>query len=231
MTQRRRFILALAVAAAGLGLSAPALADCGSDMQKLAADRNVELQKINEFAKASHGKPLDPTQFCVRSAGLLRAEGALIAYMEKNKDWCSFPDDAITNLKTSHAKNAGIQRQGLHGRREDQENEGAGRAGRRWRAAGSTAAGRAALTAEPRGSAVLPDARPASLVLSLTPDFALPFVQLARLDRPDRLAIAAGAVLAVDSAGGARASSRAQSLASRALPGRRDRDARRGLDL
>ena len=33
-------------------------------------------------------------------------------------------------------------------------------------------------------SAVLPDARPTSLVLRLAPDFALPFVQLARLDRP-----------------------------------------------
>ena len=32
--------------------------------------------------------------------------------------------------------------------------------------------------------AVLPDARPTSLVLRLAPDFALPFVQLARLDRP-----------------------------------------------
>jgi 4-hydroxybenzoate polyprenyltransferase len=31
---------------------------------------------------------------------------------------------------------------------------------------------------------VLPDARPASLILRLTPDAALPFVQLARLDRP-----------------------------------------------
>ena len=40
------------------------------------------------------------------------------------------------------------------------------------------------MTVEPKGSAVLPDARPASLVLSLTPDFALAFVQLARLDRP-----------------------------------------------
>ncbi len=39
------------------------------------------------------------------------------------------------------------------------------------------------MTAEAQGS-VLPDARPASLVLRLTPDFALPFVQLARLDRP-----------------------------------------------
>jgi 4-hydroxybenzoate polyprenyltransferase len=40
------------------------------------------------------------------------------------------------------------------------------------------------LTAAPRPTTSLPDARPASLVLRLTPDFALPFVQLARLDRP-----------------------------------------------
>jgi hypothetical protein len=104
--QARLFGLALAVAAAGLGLSATAFADCGSDMQKLAQGRNVELQKVNDFAKASHGKPLDPEGFCAKSAGLLRAESALIAYMEKNKDWCSFPDEAIDGLKTSHAKNA-----------------------------------------------------------------------------------------------------------------------------
>jgi 4-hydroxybenzoate polyprenyltransferase len=40
------------------------------------------------------------------------------------------------------------------------------------------------LTAAPRAAASLPDARPASLVMRLAPDFALPFVQLARLDRP-----------------------------------------------
>jgi 4-hydroxybenzoate polyprenyltransferase len=40
------------------------------------------------------------------------------------------------------------------------------------------------LTAAPPQAASLPDARPASLVMRLTPDFALPFVQLARLDRP-----------------------------------------------
>jgi 4-hydroxybenzoate polyprenyltransferase len=39
------------------------------------------------------------------------------------------------------------------------------------------------LTAAPRPSS-LPDARPASLVMRLTPNSALPFVQLARLDRP-----------------------------------------------
>ena len=36
----------------------------------------------------------------------------------------------------------------------------------------------------PGRAPILPDARPASLVLRLTPEFALPFVQLARLDRP-----------------------------------------------
>ena len=40
------------------------------------------------------------------------------------------------------------------------------------------------MTAEADRKATLPDARPRSLVLRLTPDFALPYVQLARLDRP-----------------------------------------------
>jgi len=100
-----RIALALTLAAA---FNAPAWADCGGDMQKLAQSRNAELQKVNAFAQAAHGKPLDPEQFCVKTVGLLRAEEALIAYMEKNKDWCSFPDEAINNLKTSHAKNAGF---------------------------------------------------------------------------------------------------------------------------
>ena len=97
------FALSLAFAAAVAG---SARADCGQDMQKLAQARNAELEKVNAFAKAAHGKPLDPEAFCAKSAGLLKAETAIIAYMEKNKDWCSFPDEAIDNLKTSHAKNA-----------------------------------------------------------------------------------------------------------------------------
>ena len=103
-----RYALALALAAAGATLNASAYADCGADMQKLAQTRNVELQKVSDLAKSFHGKPMDPEQFCAKSAGLIRAEAALIAYMDKNKDWCSFPDDAIENLKTAHAKNAGF---------------------------------------------------------------------------------------------------------------------------
>jgi hypothetical protein len=96
--------LALALALAA-GFAGPALADCGPDMQKLAQARNAEMQKVSEFAKASHGKPLDPVVFCAKSDGLVRAQAAMIAYMEKNKDWCSFPDEAIAGLKDAQAKN------------------------------------------------------------------------------------------------------------------------------
>ena len=86
-------------------LGGSAYADCGSDMQKLAEARNAQLEIVNNFAKSFHGKPLDPEAFCGKSGGLVRAENALIAYMEKNKDWCSFPDEAIAQLKEHHAKN------------------------------------------------------------------------------------------------------------------------------
>jgi len=106
VNRKRRYALALALGMGCVRLTAPAYADCGQDMQKLAQARNVELQNVNEFAKSFHGKPMDPGQFCAKSAGLIHAEAALIAYMEKNKDWCSFPDEAISQLKTNHAKNA-----------------------------------------------------------------------------------------------------------------------------
>ena len=100
----------LRVLGAGLffavGLTGSAYAECGSDMQKLAQERNAQLEIVNNFAKSFHGKPLDPEAFCGKSGGLVRAETALIAYMEKNKDWCSFPDEAISQLKEHHAKNA-----------------------------------------------------------------------------------------------------------------------------
>ena len=228
MAQRRRFTLAVAVAA-GSGLSAPALADCGSDMQKLAQQRNVELQKINDFAKSFHGKPLDPE--VLREVGRpIHAETALIAYMEKNKDWCSFPDDAINGLKTSHAKNPGFSAKACTvaekiKKMKEQAAQGGGGGPQAQPFRPGRFDGRAERLGGPAGRAA-GEPRPephAGFRASLRP---------ARPARPaGRLAIAAGALLAVDGAGGARAPSRAQSLASRALPRRRDRDARRGLDL
>ena len=34
----------------------------------------------------------------------ITAEDAMLAYMTKNKDWCQIPDDAINQLKETHAK-------------------------------------------------------------------------------------------------------------------------------
>ena len=105
MDGKRRSASATALLVAA-GVIGPAYADCGGDMQKLAEARNTQLQIVNDFAKSFHGKPMDPTAFCAKSGGLVRAESALSAYMEKNKDWCSFPDEAIGQLKEHHAKNA-----------------------------------------------------------------------------------------------------------------------------
>ncbi len=95
--------------ALGCAFSAqPALAqqNCGEDIQKLAQKREAELARINGMVQGSKGKKLDPAVFCSQSSGLNSVENALIAYMTKNKDWCSIPDDAINNLKAAHAKSA-----------------------------------------------------------------------------------------------------------------------------
>jgi hypothetical protein len=98
--------LFLALSLACAGWAAPSLAQesCGDDLQKLAQRREVELETINNLVKSAHGKQLDPTVFCAKSAGLNAAETAMIAYMEKNKDWCQVPDEALTALKANHAK-------------------------------------------------------------------------------------------------------------------------------
>lgn len=80
--------------------------DCATDLQNLAGRREAALRNINGLVAASHGKKLDPEAFCARSAPLNGAEDAMIAYMVKNKDWCQIPDDAISQLRASHAKSA-----------------------------------------------------------------------------------------------------------------------------
>ena len=76
---------------------------------------------INGLVKAAHGKQIDPAVFCAKSAGLNAAEGAMIAYMEKNKDWCQIPDEALAQLKANHAKSPRVLQQGLHGGRANKK--------------------------------------------------------------------------------------------------------------
>ena len=107
MTKRSSAIASLALALAGVAWAAPAFAQsCGDDMQKLSQRREAEMATINTVIKASKGKQLDPSLFCGKSSGLLSAENAMIAYMEKNKDWCGIPDETLDTLKSNHAKSA-----------------------------------------------------------------------------------------------------------------------------
>jgi hypothetical protein len=101
----RLTLFAFGLAAASLSLSGVAQAQsCGDDLKHLSEKREAELNRVNGLVKATKGKPMNPETFCSQSAGLNVAESALIAYMEKNKDWCGIPDDALTALKENHAK-------------------------------------------------------------------------------------------------------------------------------
>ena len=77
---------------------------CGEDIKRMTEKREVELKRVNTLVASYKGKPIDPAQFCSQSAGLNTAETALIAYMEKNKDWCGVPDEIINGLKANHVK-------------------------------------------------------------------------------------------------------------------------------
>jgi len=105
MTRRFAAALIVALSLGGAPWALPAHAQsCGEDLHKLAQKREAELAVINGLVKSAHGKQLDPTVFCAKSAGLNAAEDAMIAYMEKNKDWCEIPDEALAQLKANHAK-------------------------------------------------------------------------------------------------------------------------------
>jgi hypothetical protein len=98
-------LLAFGLATASLSLSGISHAQsCGDDLKRLSERREAELNHVNGLVKANKGKPMNPEMFCSQSAGLNVAESALIAYMEKNKDWCGIPDDALTALKENHVK-------------------------------------------------------------------------------------------------------------------------------
>ena len=102
----RLALFVVGLAAGSLTLSSMSFADqsCGDDLKRLSEKREAELLKVNNLVKAAKGKPMDPAVFCSQSAGLNTSENALIAYMEKNKDWCGIPDDVVDGLKANHVK-------------------------------------------------------------------------------------------------------------------------------
>jgi len=100
----RTAILGL-IGAALLAIASPAFAQsCGDDMQKLQSARATALASINKMAAAAKGKPLNAEQFCAGARPLTSADGALFAYMTKNKDWCQIPDEVVAQFSAARAK-------------------------------------------------------------------------------------------------------------------------------
>jgi len=106
MTMHSTAMASFALALAGAAWVAPALAQsCNDDMAKLGARHLAEMQTVNDLIKAAKGKQIEASVFCEKTRGVIETENTMIAYLEKNKDWCGFPDEMLDNLKASHAKN------------------------------------------------------------------------------------------------------------------------------
>ena len=97
---------AVVLAALGLGLGA-ARADCGPDIAALMSKRTTAIAAINQNTKAHAGK-LDPVTACPKLRILAAVEGEVVAYMVKNKDWCSIPDDLVGKMTESRGRTSSV---------------------------------------------------------------------------------------------------------------------------
>lgn len=108
----RRATLIVLLPAVGLsaGATVAFAGDCNADIGALSKTRQVYIEKLNILAKASKGK-LDPVASCTPLQGLVKAEGALLKYLEANNKWCNIPDETVATLKTGAAKSVGFASQ------------------------------------------------------------------------------------------------------------------------
>ena len=107
LTLAARLRPALAGLALVLGSGGIAQADCNADFSALMGKRMVEIDALNKISKA-HGGKLDPVAACPRLRSLAAAEGAVVAYIEKNKDWCGLPDDIAEKMGATRVKTQGF---------------------------------------------------------------------------------------------------------------------------
>lgn len=89
-----------------------AYADCNEDIGNLTKKRQNIIDQLNRLAKGDGGKKqLDPIASCPKLRALVDVERELLAYLTKNKDWCSVPDAALQNISASNSQSAKIANQ------------------------------------------------------------------------------------------------------------------------
>ena len=95
------------VVATALLVSSAAWADCNTDMGALAAKRTSASALLDQNKKA-HGGKLDPVLACPQLKALAAAQGAVVSYMQKNKDWCALPDQIVSQSAAAQAQISGF---------------------------------------------------------------------------------------------------------------------------
>ena len=78
---------------------------CDKEFGKLANARVAQIGSLNALSKGKKGK-LDPVAACSRLQALGGIEARMIAYVEKNKDWCGIPDSVEENIKKGRQSTA-----------------------------------------------------------------------------------------------------------------------------
>jgi hypothetical protein len=93
-----------------MAVSTPVFAQstCETDMKRIKDKHDAVVASLNAMKKS--GK-LDAEAACPKLRVLAGVENEWIAYMTKNKDWCSIPDDALTNMEGNKNKTAAFATQ------------------------------------------------------------------------------------------------------------------------
>lgn len=84
-----------------------ARADCNSDMGSLAAKRAAINAGLDKNKKAHAGK-IDPVAACPQLRALAAVQGEMVSYMQKNKDWCSLPEDLVAQSAKAQGQISGF---------------------------------------------------------------------------------------------------------------------------
>ncbi len=83
--------------------TAPALADCATDIQGFMKKRDGVIAQLKGLQKGGK-KQLDPAAACPKFRSLTGIMNETIAYFEKNKEWCQIPDQFVDGAKQQRAQ-------------------------------------------------------------------------------------------------------------------------------
>lgn len=104
-------IATLGLVAASVFNAAPAQAQAsGCDqMQKLLADRQAIVGRLNAASKAK--RKLTPAQACSTLGSLVSNGNEALKFAGANQDWCQIPPSFVEGMKADNERAAGIRNQ------------------------------------------------------------------------------------------------------------------------